>query len=529
MLGLSKEDHADFLKVIADPDLAVQTFFRIKDMNGQVVPFRYNRAQRLVRERSVGSDFQYVLKARKVGVSSRRFARDIWKVATEKGQHRILLAQSDDDVQKLLDEKIKPLIDNCRIPLGLVPRSDGFYSPAMGSRYYIGTAGAKKFGRGSDITGAHLTEYAHWADPEVVGGIEEGLIHGADMLIETTANGHNFAKVDWDRAKRGENRYRPIFLPWMVHEAYIADASQLGPISEEERRIVEAFKMSGEQVAWRRSKIASMRDPALFPQEYPETDEQAFLSSGRPVFDWLSTAKARRFESPPKRRGFLVQERDRVVLTPDDHGPLKVWRNPEPGHVYAIGGDVAEGIQGGAYSAGFVYDIGDSEQVAEWHGHIAPDMFGDALHLLGVWYNHAIEIPESWPGPGGTTTARLKQLRSKLWEDQDGKMWETTSKSKPLMILSLAAAIRNEEITIRSPQLFDEIQAFIYDEKGHMVPSAGNFSDRVIAAALAWYCTRDLASRIDYYKPARIGETPRIFGSQTSVPKFKGRFGVREE
>lgn len=192
---------------------------------------------------------------------------------------------------------------------------------------------------------------------------------------------------------------------------------------------------------------------------------------------------------------------------------------------------MAEGIEGGAFSAGFVLDIGDSEQVAEWHGHIAPDLFGDELHLLAAWYNHALIIPESWPGPGGTTTARLRQLKARVWESPEGKQWETTSKSKPLMILALSAAIRDRELTIRSPQLFDEIQAFIYDEKGHMVPSVGNFSDRIIAAALAWYCTRDLATRIDYYKPPRLGEAQHSFGQGgTSVPKFTGpRFGVRPE
>lgn len=525
--GLSKEFQEIFEQVCLDTDLAVQTFFRIKDMNGKIVPFRYNRAQRLHKERSTEAD--YVLKARKVGVSSRRFARDIWRVATEPGHHRILLAQSDDDVKKILEEKIKPMIENCRIPLGLTPMSDGFYSKEMKSRYYIGTAGAKRFGRGSDITGGHFTEYAHWAKPDVMAGVEEGLVTNADLLIETTANGHNFAKIDWDRAKRGENRYRSIFLPWMVHESYWLDPKDLGPISEEERRLMDAFKMSAGQIAWRRAKINSMRDPALFPQEYPETDDQAFISSGRPVFDWLSTARARNLASDPRRTGYLIRNQSRIEFRDDQYGKINVWRNPEAGHVYAIGGDVAEGIDGGAYSAGFVFDIGDSEQVAEWHGHIAPDLYGDELQILAAWYNHAIIIPESWPGPGGTTTARLEQLKARLWKDSEGEMWQTTAKSKPLMILSLAGAVRDQEITLRSPQLFDEIQSFIYDEKGHMVPSLGNFSDRIIAAALAWYCTRDIAGRVDYYKPPRLGEMPRAFGGGTSAPKFKGGYGVRPE
>lgn len=520
--GLSKEDQADFARVIADPDLSVQTFFRIKDMAGQIVPFRYNRAQQLHVAR--GTQFDYVLKARKVGISSRRFARDLWRCATEKGQHRVMLAQTDDDKVKLFEEKIKPLIDNCRIPLGCVQRADYLYFPATDSRYYVGTAGSKKFGRGSDITGYHFPEYAHWAKPEVATGVEEGLVEGADGLIETTANGHNFAKIEWDRAKKGESKYRAIFLPWFVHLGYVRPAEEVGILSEVEQRLVNELGMTLEQVAWRRHKLRSMRDPGLFPQEYPESDQEAFLSSGRPVFDWISLVRAKNLVSKPKWRGYLVRRHDRIELVPDLEGPLRVWKLPEQGHVYFVGSDVAEGLEGGAYSTGEVLDVGDGEQVAEWHGHIAPDLLADALMLLGDWYNFAMLCPESWPGPGSVTMAALERERARVWQKPDAirSGWETTAQSKPLMISSLVAAIRDLQFTPRSPEFLEECHAFVYDQKGHMVPSAGNYSDRVMGMAIAWYCTRDLAARVDYYRARRPSESSSALRSGTSVPRREG-------
>lgn len=525
--GLDPETAKLLDLIVSDVDRAVQTFFRIKDMSGNVVPFRYNRAQLLHKQRS--TPFDFVLKARKVGISSRRFARDLWICATQKNQHRIVLAQNDEDVVKIFETKVKPLVNNCLLPLGAQIRTNYILFPATDSRYYIGTAGSTSFGRGSDITGYHFTEYAHWETPDVVAGVEEGLVDGADGLIETTANGHNFAKKDWDKAKKRENRYRAIFLPWMVHEGYSADSSNLAPISAEESRLMEAFQMTPGQIAWRREKIRSMRDPSLFPQEYPETDDQAFLTSNRPVFDWLSIARMRNFCTEPKRVGNLWQNNKRIELQIDPKGSLKVWKEPEHGHVYAIGGDVAEGIDGGAYSVAHVLDVGDGEQVAEWHGHIAPDLFGEVCHDLSRWYNQALIIPESWPGPGGTTTAVLERNQAKLWQNEDGKYWETTTRSKISMILSLAGAVRDHEVTLRSQELLDEMTSYIYDDKGHMVPSVGSFSDRIIAAALAWYCTRDIAGRVDYYKPQRIGNKPLTLGGAT-VPKFSGpRLGVRQE
>lgn len=522
--SLSKSEQAELARVQGDVDLAVQTFFRIRDLNGQIVPFRYNRAQRLHQER--GTAFDFVLKARKVGISSRRFARDLWRCATEKGQHRIMLAQTDDDTQKIFSEKIKPLIDNCRIPLNCVKREDYLFFPATGSRYYVGTAGSKKFGRGSDVTGFHFSEYAHWDKPEVATGVEEAQegIEGADGLIETTANGHNFAKLDWDRAKKGESKYRAIFLPWYVHTGYARPAEEVGVLSETEQRLVKELGMPLEQVAWRRHKLKTMRDPGLFPQEYPESDQEAFLSSGRPVFDWISLLRAKNLVSKTKWRGYLIRRHDRIEFEPDEQGPLRVWKIPEPGHVYAVGSDVAEGLEGGAYSTGEVLDVGDGEQVAEWHGHISPDLLAEVLMLLSDWYNFSMIIPESWPGPGGITTAELERQRARVWRKTEALRpgWETTAQSKPLMISNFSAAIRDLQFTPRSPELLEECHAFVYDTKGHMVPSAGNFSDRLMGMAIAWHCTRDLASRVDYYRARHPTEAGNAIRVHTSVPRREG-------
>lgn len=525
--SLSAADREALQAVLADRTLAVQTFFRIKDMKGQLVPFRFNRAQRLLVERGAGHRFLMVLKARKVGVSSKRFAEDIWTCATTKGQHRICLAQSDEDVTKIYDTKVRPMLANCLIPIRSEMRAGYIYFPETDSRYYIGTAGSTRFGRGSDITGFHFTEYAHWDSPDVVAGIEEGLVDGADGLIETTANGHNFFRTDWVKSRRGENRYRAVFLPWMVHEDYAADASALGPISAEEQRLLEALSMTPEQLAWRRGKIRDMRDPALFPQEYPETDEQAFLSSNRPVFDWLGVARMRAFSTPPHRQGNLFESSKRIELNLDPKGPLKLWKLPEERHVYSIGADIAEGIQGGAYSVAHVLDLGTGEQVAEWHGHIAPDLFGEELYLLSRYYNHAIVADESYPGPGAVTHNTLERLGARLWADEKGNPWETNSRTKTNLILSYAGAIRDHDVTIRSSELLDEMTSYIYDDRGHMVPSTGSFSDRIIAAALAYHTTRDIAGRVNYYKAPKLGQDTFSVGG-TSVPKFKRTYGVRE-
>lgn len=533
----SKELAAFIDKYKGDPDVLVQAFFRIKDKNGKLVKFRYNKAQLLHKER--GTNFDRVLKARKLGISSRRIARDIAICATRKHEHRIALTHTGDAADIIMAERVKPFIQSCSYPLHCKPRQDYIYFPATDSRYYIGTAGAKKFGRGDDITGRHFLETAHWPNPEVMLGVDEALIDNADGLDETTANGHNFWKKLWEDSKRGRNKDCAIFLPWYVCDDYLRDPSlETGPIGEEERQIMTSFHLSAANIAWRRWKKRTMSDPSLFPQEYPETDEEAFISSGRPVFDKIALAYCRQTVSEPKFRGYVLRQQDQVKFIPQADGDLRIWKMPEREHIYAIGADVAEGIKDGAYSAGEVIDIGDGEQVAEWHGHTSPDLFADVLALLSSFYHGAVVIPESWPGPGEVTTSALLRERIKVWTqaNDDKPGFHTTSHTKTPMIAALNAALRDYALTIRSPDLLEELHAYVYSEPKSnrysnlvMEPSIGNFSDRLMAIGIGWYCTRDVAERVDYYATKRVSELfrPKIAGVGVSIPRFTGpRYGV---
>lgn len=516
-----------------DPDKMVQTFFRIKDKGGRLVDFDYNFAQRLHSERS--SDFDIVLKARKMGISSRRIARDLAICSTRKGQHRILLTHTGDSAEKMLAERVKPLISNCFYHLGAIPRAEHIYFPLTDSRYYVGTAGSRKFGRADDITGYHFSEFAHWPTPDVLAGVEEALIEESDGLIETTANGHNFFKKIWGEAKKGRNNYKAVFLPWFVGEDYYRDPGlEPGPISEEEQAIMQAFNLDAGRIAWRRWKIRTMSDPSLFPQEYPETDEEAFLSTGRPVFDKLALAQCRQRCSEPKFRGRVVRHNDQPKFIDAPEGELRIWKMPEREHIYAIGSDVAEGLSDGAYSTGEIIDLGDSEQVAEWHGHAAPDILADVLGLLSAFYNGAVIIPEAWPGPGEVTTASLINDGAKVWhnDEKDRYGFETNQHTKTRMIAALNSALRDHSLVIRSLDLLEELHAYTYDDKMRMEPSLGNFSDRVMGIGIVYYCTRDLAEKVDYYaakKVRDIGMRPKMGLGGTSVPRFEGpRFGLRQ-
>jgi len=510
----------------------------VVNKQSKTVPFLFNKVQNFYEK--VRTNFDFILKSRKLGMSTRIIAGDLWACSTKKNQHAVLLSHTDEASTKMLEERVKPMLKSCVIPLGAVERSGHIYFPATNSRYYIGTAGSKSFGRGDDITRYHLSEYAHWENPQVITGIEEACVDGAVGRIETTANGTNFAQMDWKKAVSGQSRYKGVFIPWFLDEEYQIPGAKISTPSEEERALMEAYNLTHAQLAWRREKIRTMTQPELFPQEYPANAEEAFLSSGRMVFDWVSLITHEKRCQPEAWRGFLRDMGEKIQLVPGDEGSLKIWKTPQPRHAYVIGADVAEGLKDGAYSAAFVLDVGTSEQVAEWHGHIAPDRFGDVLVNLGLYYNTALLAPEAWPGPGQVTIARLMQIgysniyrrmqRSNRSEDQL-MGWETTLSSKPQMIHSFAAATRDFDVAINSLDLLQEMRSLEYDESGKIGPSLGCFSDRVMAAGIAWYVSRDIATR-PINEAQKLKNIERLINNTgfVSTPQWRGpRAGVRPQ
>lgn len=125
-----------------------------------------------------------------------------------------------------------------------------------------GTARSTSFGRGDDITYLHLTEVAFCDDvPTLLAGVGEAVVHGAHIILETTANGFNSYKDFWDRSMTDQTGFAALFYgpEWEYDDAYLAD---------------RALKLG-----------------KLFAQEYPRTPEEAFIASGDTYIDKSALAQ----------------------------------------------------------------------------------------------------------------------------------------------------------------------------------------------------------------------------------------------
>ncbi len=183
-----------------------------------------------------------------------------------------------------------------------------------------------------------------------------------------------------------------------------------------------------------------------------------------------------------------------VRLEENDRGFLRIWKPPKMTGRYVLGVDVAEGLELGDFSCGHVYDWENLDMVAEWHGHIEPDLFGIELGKLGKIYNNALIGVEA--NKDNTVNVRLRNdgyphlfyrrdMESRTNRRGASKLgWLTTSVTKPVMIDTLASAI-NDGADIPSKETVSEMMTFVYHNDGSLGAQSGTFDDRVIASAIA--------------------------------------------
>jgi len=245
-----------------------------------------------------------------------------------------------------------------------------------------------------------------------------------------------------------------------------------------EKFLVRKRGLSLENIKWRRSKIDEYKgDVDTFYMNYPMDFEEGWITKEASAFPYGRLTEMRQHLRPPIRRFSITEGR----LYADDQGLLEVWKMPQPGKMYDIGGDVAggdsstdgtENAKAGDFSAVEVVERGTFEQVAEWRGHVLPREFGDILAAIGRFYNTAQIAPEI-NSFGMSTLERLRDIFPNiyLWRKRDGIEikftgkfgWMTTYESKNLIVNLTREKLYYRQTIIHSKTLWDEMRNFVRD------------------------------------------------------------------
>ena len=382
------------------------------------------------------------------------------------------------------------------------------------SALYLETAGKMTAGRGGTTRHIHCSEFAFWPKAaQTVSGLFQAVPArpGTTIFIESTANGmagigEEFYKR-WMKAKAGEKegsgpRFIPVFFPWYWNPEYEMEPPDDFILDKEEEKIQRRNPLiTDRKLCWRRYKIqnelgsANLDPKDQFSQEYPETETEAFLASGRPVFQMQKIMDhIARLESRPFKKG-IFDPNGKFYERSD--GPYRLYTPYRQGGIYAIGADVAEGLATGDYSTMAVINR-ELEYVASYHSHIAPDLFGQEMMKIGTHFSakeedgvkcllapemnnhgHAVlaVIKQEW---SNIFTRQIEEERADEFTQKIG--WHSNRKTKIKMLDDFVAAYREDSIKIYDIELLREMMSLVTEEDGDIKLGG---KDRVVSACIA--------------------------------------------
>ncbi len=278
----------------ADLPLYASQCLKIRAKSGAIEPLRLNRAQRYVHEAlevqraRTGKVRAILLKARQQGFSTYIGGRFYHRASLNKGVQVFILTHEQDATDNLFGmveryHKYAPL----RPSTGASNAKELFFD-RLESGYSVGTAGSKAVGRSKTTRLFHGSEVAFWPNAAShFAGVVQTIpdLPDTEVILESTANGVGGEFHErWQQAEAGIGDYIAIFVPWFWSEEYRRPVPEGFTLSEDEAEYFDNHRSAGltdiEQMVWRRAKLAELKDPLLFKQEYPATATEAFQVTG---------------------------------------------------------------------------------------------------------------------------------------------------------------------------------------------------------------------------------------------------------
>ena len=314
-------------RIYSDPIAYFNVGLKVEEFGtGNMDPFGLNPAQKIVHavaEKQLEEQDMVriiVLKARRLGMSTYVQGRYFAKAATRTNRNVQIVTHSRSATNSMfnmarrfeenLPEEIKPAVRYSG-------KNELVWSE-LGSSYSLATVGGKEV-RGSKVDLLHCSEVAFWGEAgnEYLLGVLNAVVQNykTEAFLESTANG--VGGVFFERWKDAEENpasgWAAVFVPYYVFSEYrlpfkndkekqtFKDSLGQDPSygGEEESKLLGhyseystmegdlRFEIDLETLKWRRQTIDVQcnGDIDLFRQEYPCNASEAFLTTGRSVFD----------------------------------------------------------------------------------------------------------------------------------------------------------------------------------------------------------------------------------------------------
>jgi len=517
-------DNADLLaEVKRYPEKLIELVFIVVDKNQKTMPFFLNDVQHEFMDalNQAKEDYEagiitdislLVLKGRQQGFTTLVTAYQLSCSILNRNFQGFTLADKSDNSEAIFQNKAKfpySQLPDCLKPSEKYNNRKQLLFEKINSSWAVDTA-TKDVGRSRTVNFFHGSECAFWKDgiAPIQGALGEAFTKNCIKIYESTANGYNDYQKMWDSGV-----HINCFYEWWKTKEYTIsfrneqtmqeflhqiDAKK-GWIWDRLRWLRDDKHLEPEQLYWYWNKYDKYLDKDLIKQEYPCTPHEAFLLSGKNVFD-VAIILDRLTKLPkPIKRGYFVYDYDGLRISNirwvnDKDGYIKLYQMPNVPAMteYCIGGDTAG--EGSDYFTGHVLDAKTGVQVAHLKHQFDADQYTRQMYCLGKYYKDAlIGIEANFDSYPIMELQRLGYPKQYAREAQDtytGKTekrfgFKTTSLTRPTAISRLIEIVREHCDTINDKETLEELLTIVRNEKGRIEAPEGGHDDDMMGLAIA--------------------------------------------
>ena len=517
------DDGALLAEIKRNPEKLIELVFIVVDKNQKTLPFFLNEVQhefmdtlnKAIRDFENGdiTDISLlVLKGRQQGFTTFVTAYQLACSILNKNFQGYTLADKSDNSEAIFQNKAK--FPYSQLPEALKPTEKynnrkQLLFEKINSSWAVDTA-TKDVGRSRTVNFFHGSECAFWKDgiSPIQAALGEAMTKNCIKIYESTANGYNDYQKMWDSGVH----INCFYEWWKTKEYNIAFRNgdqkdeffheidtKKGWIWDRLRWLRDEKKLNVGQLFWYYKKYENYLDKELIKQEYPCTPHEAFLLSGKNVFDTAVILDRISKLVKPIKTGYFIYDYDGLTISNiqwvnDRNGYIRIYQIPnQPAFTeYCIGGDTAG--EGSDFFTGHVLDARTGRQVAVLKHQFDADQYTRQMYCLGKYYKDAlIGIEANFDSYPIMELQRLGYLKQYTREAQDtytGKTekrfgFKTTSLTRPTIISRLIEIVREHCDTINDKDTLEELLTIIRNEKGRIEAPEGGHDDQMMGLAIA--------------------------------------------
>jgi len=569
-----KEHNAEVVQaLIDDPSLIKNKRWRMDNLyfiitkDGTKEPFKMNRAQSHFFNNYLCIPNPYhrhvILKARQLGFTTFIDLFILDEILFTTNKEGIIIAHKVTDATEIFDKKIdfalRNMAEDVKGAFFKLNHNSARkiqvtidYGPEAGATSSLAVSVS---GRSGTYHYVHISEFAKMCVmyPKRAEEVETGTFPTVPfdgfIFVESTAEGmagrfyemfnENWVKRDDITPLLSQVQFMPHFYNWQYDDAEMAKIYETIPAAKMEECEIDwasyqtensltdleitYYYMKWLQFGGKNSTEAVKK----LKQEYPTTPEEAFLSTGQAYFPIAKVASLLLKMLPGKRGEIVTNEKGEPTFMETSAGRLEVWKMPEIGTRYIIGGDTAEGLAHGDAQVLYVINHKTQDCDALYRSQVPPDELATDAYNLGKYYNWALLGIESnkdglWVNDALEKMGYINLYYRKVFDDITQKVtryfgWKTTSATRPFALASLKAIFLRKEQGF-PPGLLGEMFTFVRNAKGKAEAMDKKHDDIIMAASIGYAVLQEQGKYVEdttgsegfSHMAAIFGETQKL-------------------